>query len=53
MNNNRYFYAVTRSASVTLSSTIFEDRFRPYVLTDVSQFIVILTKKCCCLNFCG
>ena len=45
MNNIRYFYAVTRSASETLSSTIREDGFPPYVLTVVSQFIVILTKK--------
>ena len=45
MNNNRSFDAQTRFASETLSSTIFEDRFSPYVLTIVSQFIVILTKK--------
>ena len=29
MNNHRSFYAVARSASETLSSTIFEDRFPP------------------------
>ena len=45
MNNNHLFYAVTRSASETLSSTIFDDRFPSYVLTVVSQFIVTLTKK--------
>ena len=53
MNNNRYFYAVTRSASETLSSTNFEDRLPPYVLTVVSQLIVVLTKNRCCLGFCG
>ena len=52
MNNNRLFDTVTRSASETLSSTLYEDRFPPYVLTVVSrQFIVILTKKRCCLSF--
>ena len=43
MNNNHLFYAVTRSASETLSSTIFEDRFLPYVFTIKSQCVVILT----------
>ena len=33
MNNSRKFYNVTQSASETLSSTIFVDRFPPYVLT--------------------
>ena len=36
-----------------MSSTSFQDRFPPYVLTVVSQFNVILTKKRCCLSFCG
>ena len=31
----------------------FRDRFPPYVLTVVSQFIVILTEKRCCLSFHG
>ena len=54
MNTNSLLHAVTRSASETLSSTIFEDRFPPYVLTVVSYFIVILTnKKRCCLSFGG
>ena len=45
MNNNRSFYAVTRSASEALSSTSFEERFAAIFLTIVSQLIVILTKK--------
>ena len=36
MNNDPKFYAVTLSACETLSYTIFEDRFLPYVLTFVS-----------------
>ena len=36
---------MSRFASETLSPTTFEDRFSPYVLTVVSQFNVILTKK--------
>ena len=36
MNNNHKFYIVTQSASETLSSTIFEDRFPPYDLTVLS-----------------
>ena len=48
MNNNRSFYAVTRSASETESPTFSEGRFPPYVLTIVNQFTVILTKERCC-----
>ena len=36
---------MSRSAPVTLSSTMFEDRFPSYVLTFVSEFNVILKKK--------
>ena len=35
-----------RSASETLSSTIFDNRFPPFILTVVSQFNVILTINC-------
>ena len=36
---------MSRSASETLSSTIFEECFPPYVLTMLNQFNVILTKE--------
>ena len=42
---------MTRAASEILSSTIFEDRFPPYDLTVVNQFIVILTKKTLLFKF--
>ena len=45
MNNSRLCYAVTRSASETLSYTNIEDGFSPYVFTFVSYFINILTQK--------
>ena len=38
-------FTLSRSASETLSSTTFEGRLPPYVLTVVSQFNVILTKQ--------
>ena len=47
-------FTLCRNLRLThLSSTIFEDRLPPYVLTVVNQFHVILTKKRCCLSFCG
>ena len=38
MNHSRLFYAMTRSASETLSYNNFEDRIPPYVLKFVSSF---------------
>ena len=53
MNNNHKFYIVTQSASETLSSTIFEDCFPPFVLKVLSLFTVILTRKGHCFSFYG
>ena len=46
-----HFTLWSRSASETLSSIMFGDRFPPYVLTVVSQFIDILTKKTVLFRF--
>ena len=44
-------FMLARSASETLSSTIFEVRLPPYFLTIVSQFITILTKTTLVFKF--